>query len=120
MLFHNVEDYMRGCNVCLASKAVRHKLYGDLQSLPISTYCWKDLSMDFVTGVPILTDWKGNSYDSILIIVDWLIKIAHYKPVKIIIDASGLTEVIIDMVVRHHGLSDSIVTNRESLFTSKF
>ena len=28
--------------------------------------CWKDLSMDFVTGLPISTDWKSTSYDSVL------------------------------------------------------
>ena len=39
------------CDVCLASKAVRHKPYGDLQALLIPTYRWKDLSMDFVTGL---------------------------------------------------------------------
>ena len=44
----------------------------------------------------------------------------HYKPVKVIINAPGLAEIIINIVVRHHGLSDSIVTNRRSLFTSKF
>ena len=44
----------------------------------------------------------------------------HYKPVKITINAPGLAEVIINMVVRHHGLPDSIVTDRGSLFTSKF
>ena len=44
----------------------------------------------------------------------------YYKPVKITIDAPDLAEVIIDGVVRHHGLLDSIVTNRGSLFTSKF
>ena len=44
----------------------------------------------------------------------------HYKPVKIIIDAPGLAEVIIDMVVCYHGLLDSIVTDKGSLFTSKF
>ena len=44
----------------------------------------------------------------------------HYEPVKITLDASGLTEVIIVVVVRHHGLLDSIVTNLGSLFALKF
>ena len=55
-LRHNVKAYVKGCDVCLASKAVRHKPYGDLQSLPVPTHRWKDLSMDFVTGLPISTD----------------------------------------------------------------
>ena len=76
--------------------------------------------MDFVTSLPISTNWKGDSYDSILVIVDRLTKMVHYEPVKITIDAPGLAEVIIDVVVRHHGLPDSIVTDRGSLFTSKF
>ena len=111
---------MRGCDVCMASKAVHHKPYGDLQSLPVPTYRWKDLSMDIVTGLPILTDWKRDSYNSILVIVNWLIKMVHYEPVKVTIDAPGLIEVIINVVVRHHNLPDSIVTHQESLFTSKF
>ena len=44
----------------------------------------------------------------------------HYEPVKVTIDAPGLAEVILDVVVQHHGLPDSIVTDRGSLFTSKF
>ena len=119
-LRRDVNDYIRGCDICLASKAVRHKPYGDLQSLPIPIYCWKDLSMDFVTGLPISTDWKENSYNSILVIVDRLTKMVHYEPVKVTINAPGLAEVIIDVVIRHHGLPDLIVTDRGSLFTSKF
>ena len=119
-LRRDIKDYVRGCNICVASKAVRHKPYGDLQSLPVLTYCWKDLSIDFVTSLPISTDWKGDSYNSILVIVDWLTKMIHYKPVKVTIDASGLAEVIINVVIRHHGLPDLIVIDRGSLFTSKF
>ena len=63
---------------------------------------------------------KGDSCDSILVIVDWLTKMVHYKLVKIIIDAPGLAKVIIDVVVRHHNLLDLIIINRGSLFTSKF
>ena len=76
--------------------------------------------MDFVTGLPLFADWKGNSYDSILVIVDRLTKMVHYEPVKVTIDASGLAEVIIDVVVRHHGLPDSIISDRGAIFTSKF
>ena len=116
----NVKSYVRGCDVYLASKTIRHKSYGDLQSLLIPTHRWKDLSIDFVTGLPLSADRKGNSYDSILVIVNQLTKIVHYKPVKVTIDAPGLAEVIIDVVVWHHGLLDSIVTKRSSFFTSKF
>ena len=43
-----------------------------------------------------------------------------YKSVKVTINAPGLAEVIINVVVRHHGLPDSIVTDRGFFFTSKF
>ena len=119
-LQRDIETYIKGCDVCLGSKAVRHKLYDDLQPLLIPTHRWKDLSIDFVTGLPISTDWKGDSYDSILVIVDWLTKMMHYEPVKVIIDAPELAEVILDVIVWHHGLPDSIMSDRNSLFTSKF
>ena len=44
----------------------------------------------------------------------------YYKPVKITLDEPGLAEVIIDVVVHHHRLPDSIVTDQGSLFTLKF
>lgn len=37
-LSKDVKFYMRGCDIFLASKAVKFKLYGDIQSLPILTY----------------------------------------------------------------------------------
>ena len=55
-LCYDVDDYVKECNICLASKTVQHKPYNDLQSLPVPIHCWKDLSIDFVTGLPILTD----------------------------------------------------------------
>ena len=116
----DVEAYVKGCNVCLALKTVRHKPYGNLQSLPVPTYWWRDLSMNFVTRLSVSTDWKGETYDSILVIVNLLTKMVHYELVKVTINAPGLAEVIFDVVVWHHGLPDSIVLDRSSLFTSKF
>ena len=95
----DIKNYVRGCDVYLASKTIRHKSYGNLQSLLVPIYRWKDLLMDFVTGLPLSADWKGDSYDSILVIVDRLTKMIHYEPVKVTINAPGLAEVIIDVVV---------------------
>ena len=111
---------MKGCNICLASKVVRHKPYGDLQSLPVSTHCWKNLLIDFVMGLPILMDWKGDNYDSIFVIANWLTKMVYYKPVKVTINALDLAKVIINVIVRHHSLPKLIITNQGLLFTSKF
>ena len=66
------------------------------------------------------TDWKRDSYNSIRVIVDRLTKMVYYKLVKIIINTPGFAEVIIDVVIWHNSLLDSIVTNKCSLFTSKF
>ena len=55
--------------------------------------------MDFITELPISTDWNGESYNSILVIIDRLTKMVHYEPVKITIDALGLAGVSLNMVV---------------------
>ncbi len=119
-LWQNVEAYVKGCDVCLASKVVCHKPYGDLQLLPVPTNRCKDLSMDFITGLPISANWKDDSYDLILVIVDWLTKMVYYVPVKVTIDKLRLAEVIINVVVYHHGVLESIITDRDLLFISKF
>ncbi len=76
--------------------------------------------MDLVTGLPVSTNWKGEIYYSILVIVDRLTKMVYYKPVKVTIDAAGLAEVINDVILRQHSLSNSIISDRGSVFTSKF
>ena len=107
----DIEAYVKGCDICITSKAVRHKPYRDLQSLPVPTYQWKDLSMDFIIGLPISTNCEGEIYDTILVIVDQLTKMIYYEPVKLTINTPGLAKVIMDLVVRHHGLPNSIISN---------
>lgn len=55
--------------------------------------------MDFVTGLPISINWKGETYDSILVIIDRLIRMVYYDPVKVTINGPSLPEMIIHMVV---------------------
>lgn len=67
--------------------------------------------MDFMTGLLILTDWEKHSYDAILVILDCLIEMVYYKPVKSIIDTASLAEIIINMIVRYHGFLKSIISD---------
>ena len=73
-----------------------------------------------MTGLTLSTEWKNDSYDSILVIVDWLTKMVHYKPVKITINALEPVEVIIDMVIQYYLLPDFIISDRRVIFMSRF
>ena len=44
----------------------------------------------------------------------------YYELVKVTINTSGLAKVILDVLVQHHGLLNSIVSDRGSFVTSKF
>lgn len=61
-----------------------------------------------------------SSYNYILIIVNQLTKMINNKSMKITINTLGLPKVIIDVMVKHHGLLNSIMSDKASLFTSKF
>ena len=111
---------MKGYDVFLPLKTVNHKLHGDLQSLSIPAHWWKKLLIDFVTGLLLSANWKSNNYDTILVIADCLTKMVYYKSVKITIDALGLAEVIIDMMVQYHDLPNCIISDCRTIFMSKF
>ena len=55
--------------------------------------------MNFVIGFPQFTNKKGNNYDLILIIINWLIKTIYYKLLEIIITTSVLLKSILNFVI---------------------
>ena len=54
------------------------------------------------------------------VIVDQLTKMIHYEPVLTTLDVEQLAKVLIKTIIKYYSLPDSIVTDRELLFTSKF
>jgi hypothetical protein len=73
-----IAHYVARRDTCKRVKATYMKTAGPLQSLPISTWKWEYISMDFIVRLPRTT----NGYDSIWVIVDRLTKISHFLPVK--------------------------------------
>lgn len=75
--------------------------------------------MDFLTGFLVLTNWKGDSYDGVFVILDRLTNVIDYTLIKTMIDATNLTEIIMDVVVWYQGFQELIVNNPDLLFTTK-
>lgn len=59
--WHDVKAYVQSFDVCLASKIVRYKPYDNLQSLLVLTHYSNDQLIDWVTGLLISTNWKGEA-----------------------------------------------------------
>ena len=77
---------------------------------------WELITMDFVTKLPKTK--RGN--DAIWVIIDRLTKSAHFLPMKETFSMERLAQLYVDEVVSLHGVPLSIVSDRDSRFTSHF
>lgn len=55
--------------------------------------------MELIIGPPVTTNWKSKTYDSILVIINRLMEMVYYKPVKVTIDALALIKIISKMMI---------------------
>jgi len=76
---------------------------------------WENVSMDFMTQ---LLEWKGM--DTILMVVDWFSKLAKMAPTKTIVMVFYSTKLFFHMWVKHHGMPQFIISNRDAMFTTSF
>jgi hypothetical protein len=111
-----ITRYVAKCDTCKRVKAVHMKTAGPLQSLPIPTWKWEDISMDFVVGLP--KTFKG--YDSIWVIVDRLTKTSHFLPVKTYYPVITYAHLYIARILSLHGVPKTIVSDRGPQFVSMF
>jgi hypothetical protein len=108
--------YISECDTCQRVKASHFKVAGTLQPLPIPSWKWEDLSMDFIVGLPN----TSRCHDSIWVIMDRLTKTAHFLPVHTTHRAEKYAEIYIDQIVRLHGIPKTIVSDRGTLFVARF
>jgi hypothetical protein len=77
----DIANYCNDCLRCKRSTAARHKPYGLLALLPIPNHVWEDVTFDFITELPV-SKISGVIYDSIMVVVCRLTKMAHYIPAR--------------------------------------
>ena len=76
--------------------------------------------MDIIVGLPPSTDSKGNAYDAILVVVDCFTKIAKYFSIREMMAALQLVELFCNEIIKQYSTLRSIITDRRSIFTSKY
>jgi hypothetical protein len=70
--------------------------------------------MDFITNLT-----PSNSYDSILAVVDYLMKMVHFIMRTKIITSERATKLFLDHIFLYHGLPKDIIFDRGLQFASK-
>jgi hypothetical protein len=111
-----IAKYISECDTCQRVKASHLKVAGTLQPLPIPSWKWEDICMDFIVGLPN----TSRHHDSIWVIVDRLTKTAHFLPVHTTHRAEKYAEIYIDQIVRLHGIPRTIVSDRGAPFVARF
>jgi hypothetical protein len=110
-----VREFVRCCTICQQAKPERIPPAGLLQPLPIPSEPWEVATMDFIDGLP-----TSRQFNCLLVIVDKLTKYAHFVSLKHPYTASKVAELFADNVYRLHSLPQSLVSDRDPVFTSQF
>jgi hypothetical protein len=112
---HDVEQYCKTCLICQTTRSSTQQVPGLLHSLPIPMHPWGSIVMDFVG--PFL---ESNRHDYLWVVICCLMSMVHLILIHMTTKASELTWLYIWEIVQLHGLAESIVSDRDSKFTSKF
>ncbi|KAE9169127.1 hypothetical protein PF005_g28091 [Phytophthora fragariae] len=110
-----IRKWVRSCEICQRVNPAASK-QAPPRPLPIATSAWRSVSMDFIFDLS--RDAEGRT--GVLVFVDRFSKMAHLAPVAAEVTADESAELFLDLVFRHHGLPESIVSDRDPPFTSAF
>ncbi|GKA42437.1 putative reverse transcriptase domain-containing protein [Tanacetum coccineum] len=111
-----IAEYVGKCLACSRVKAKSQKPSGLLVQPKIPMCKWERITMDFITKLPRTSD----EHDTIWVIVDRLTKSTHFIPTRATDSMETLTRLYMKEIVSRHDVPISIISDRNSHFTSRF
>ena len=91
----DMTEYLSKCLTCQQVKVEHQVPSGLLNLIPIPQWKWDNIAMGFVSGLP----FTQKKHDSVWVIIDRLIKLAHFIPVRIDYSIYQLAELYVDEIV---------------------
>ena len=111
----DVRQLVENCPVCQMEKYDHTLAKGELPSTQIPENKWSEISIDFVTDLPL----TANNRDTILVTVHkatWMVRLA---PCRKNITATGTAQLLWNTVIKYHGVPWVIYSDRGAQFTVK-
>jgi hypothetical protein len=110
-----VQDFVRACATCQRNKSEHLHPAGLLLPLPVPQAVWTDIGLDFVEALP-----RVGGKSVILTVVDYFSKYCHFIPLAHPYSAESMEHAFFSEIVCLHGIPQSMVSNRDPVFTSTF
>ncbi|GKD87169.1 putative reverse transcriptase domain-containing protein [Tanacetum coccineum] len=111
-----ITTYVSKCLTCARVKAEHQRPSGLLVQPTIPKWKWDNIIMDFITKLPKLS----HGFDTIWVIVDRLTKSTHFLPIRENEPLDNVARLYLNRIVARHGISASIICDRDGRFTSSF
>jgi hypothetical protein len=112
----DIAKYVSECDTCSRIKGSHLKTVSTLQPLPIPSWKWDDISMDFIVGLPLMS----RNHDSIWVVVDRLTKTTRFITINSTYSAKDYAEIYLDCIVRLHEIPKTIISDRGPQFIARF
>ena len=110
-----VRKFCATCEICMRAKDSNQRPAGVLHSLPLPTRPWQSIGMDFIGPFPLV-----DGFNYLWVVICRMTMMVHLIPVNTKTTATELSWIYLREVVRLHGLAESIVSDRDSKFTSRW
>ena len=110
----HVREFVENCPVCQMEKSDHTLSEGKLQSTHIPESKWSEISIDFITDLPV----SSRNRDSVLVVVDKATRMVHLAPCSKSINATDTGKLLWNTVVKLHGIPRVIYSDRGSQFVA--
>ena len=97
---NELAKYIAKCFECQQFKTEYQHPANLLQPLPIPSWNWEIISLDFITGLPR----NQNLNDLIMVVVDKLCKSSHFIPVKTTHKVANIADIFMKQIFHLHGI----------------
>jgi hypothetical protein len=97
------------------SKSENKRPSGLLKSLPLPKRPWESVGIDFIGPLT-----PSNGFNFLMVVIDRLTSMVHLIPTVTEANSAEVARLFLSHVVKLHGFPESIVSDHDPRFTSRF